>query len=757
MGAHGRGAFTVLLTTLVLAGLSPAAGADFGISDEINALTQIDQQIHGKSNLSPTARASVHSGTAALIASGAYAGQVLGVTYADVLTNLDCVGTSLQHARNAPRSNKALEMQWAKKALGCGQTLFDALKAAGQASPAVLSDIASIGTQIKTIMARISEHHVFGAKSTTLRHFIAGVAKSDFPGLIFSVPFSEHFRAIECIDVKVEADSLHGASACAHRLRRLLKRHLMRDLLRVRAHVASVESNQLVDGLAALDGKLKGSLSASGRSAVHSAKGQLIVTHYTQEANGVRYSDVLQGLDCVDYKLQTARNFKHGSKAKSSASQSLACLDKLNTQLVDGAQAPPALLTDMKSLRGQIVSIQKRIKQRRVFGSKAKAVRLAAAGIVGRYFTATIDGVSLSEHFRDLECIDVKVESGSVSGASSCDHRLARLVKAGAPAKAPITFGSDLTGDAVALPGFYPEDSEFWTSQLAAPVDGTITQFKVKIGSQPIDIPIRFSLVHPIGGGRVTVLSTTNPQYMLPANSPGTYTFSTSTLSFKCCKIAQGDFVTIDNHGADQTPDPYHWFARADLGAPGPRRLRRAGAGHDDPELGRSELGDRVDVPAEAQVGHARRGRDGESLAAAEVEDRQHLVAVERAGPAHLDDAVAPRETAGHAVDPARLGELALGPPRGDPELLVAVFGDIWTVGTGDEEVRRRRRAHPGHPTSAGRHARTLRAARDPWRSCPRRRPGRAPRRSRQRPCAPRGRCGRRGGRSPRVRWVRRS
>jgi hypothetical protein len=560
-GAHGRVALTVLLLAIVFSIASaPPAGADFGISDEINALTQIDQQIHGKSNLSPTARASVHDGTAALISSGAYAGQVLGVTYADVLTNLDCVGTSLQHARNAPRSNKALEMQWAKKALRCQQTLFGALKTAGQASPGVLSDIASVGTQIRTIMARISEHHVFGAKSTTLRHFIAGIAKSDFTGLIFQVPFSEHFRAIECIDVKVEADSLHGASACAHRLRRLLKRHVMRDLLR--AHIASVESNQLVDGLGALDGKLKGSLSAGERDAVHSAKGQLIVSHYTQEANGVRYSDVLQGLDCVDYKLQVARNFKHGHGAKSSASRALACHDKLTTQLVDGAQAPPALLADMKSLRAQIVAIQKRIRQRRVFGSKAKSVRLAAAGIVGRYFTATIDGVSFSEHFRDLECIDVKVESGSTGGASSCDHRLARLVKGSAPAKAPITFGSDLTGEAVALPGFYPEDSEFWTSGMAAPVSGTITQFKVKIGSQPIDIPIRFSVVHPIGGGRVTVLTTTNPQYMLPAHSPGTYTFSTSSLSFKCCQIAQGDILTIDNHGADQTPNPYVWFAQ---------------------------------------------------------------------------------------------------------------------------------------------------------------------------------------------------
>src|SRR4051794_3572250 len=158
-GTHGRVALAVLLLAVVVASVSaPPAGADFGIPDEIAALTTIDQQIHGKSNLSPTARASVHSGTASLISSGAYAGQVLGVTYADVLTGLDCVGVSLQHARNAPRSNKALELQWAKKALGCQQTLFGVLKAGGQASPGALSDIASMGTQIRTIMVRIKEH-----------------------------------------------------------------------------------------------------------------------------------------------------------------------------------------------------------------------------------------------------------------------------------------------------------------------------------------------------------------------------------------------------------------------------------------------------------------------------------------------------------------------------------------------------------------------------------------------------------------------
>jgi hypothetical protein len=50
----------------------------------------------------------------------------------------------------------------------------------------------------------------------------------------------------------------------------------------------------------------------------------------------------------------------------------------------------------------------------------------------------------------------------------------------------------------------------------------------VRVGANPVSLPIRFSIVEPQSDGRVK----------------------------------QGDIVTIDNRGADQTQDPYVWFAR---------------------------------------------------------------------------------------------------------------------------------------------------------------------------------------------------
>jgi len=225
--AHGRVALALALATSGLAAVAPAARADFGISEEISALTQLDQLVHGKSRLTPTERTAVHSQTAALIASGAYAAQVQGVTYADLLTDLGCVGASLQHARNAPRSNKRLELRWANAALDCQRALAAALAGGGQATSATQQDVAQIAARIKVILVRIGEHHVFGAKATDVRHFIVGMVEHDFSGpFVFGLAFTDHFRALECVDVKVESGRFSGASACIHRLRRLLRRHI---------------------------------------------------------------------------------------------------------------------------------------------------------------------------------------------------------------------------------------------------------------------------------------------------------------------------------------------------------------------------------------------------------------------------------------------------------------------------------------------------------------------------------------------------
>jgi hypothetical protein len=197
-------------------------------------------------------------------------------------------------------------------------------------------------------------------------------------------------------------------------------------------------------------------------------------------------------------------------------------------------------------------------------GAKSTALRKLATRYVKRYFDQqVVGGVSFGEAFSDLECVDVKVEAGRISGASACARRLARLIRqdgGGGPPKPPIVWGSALAGDPVAIAGTYLDDSEFWTQGVTVPVAGTITQFRLKIGADPETLPLRFSVVRPQPDGQVKVITTTNPPYMLPGNAPGTYTFATSALSFKCCAVQPGDVVTVDNKGTP-TPDPYVWFA----------------------------------------------------------------------------------------------------------------------------------------------------------------------------------------------------
>jgi hypothetical protein len=124
-----------------------------------------------------------------------------------------------------------------------------------------------------------------------------------------------------------------------------------------------------------------------------------------------------------------------------------------------------------------------------------------------------------------------------------------------------VTFGSGLSGSAVSIPDrFDHEDTEFWTSTLTVPAAGTITEFRLKTGDSPVDLPLRFSVVRPQPDGTVVVITTTNPVYPLNAHDAGIHTYPTSALSFACCKVEAGDIVTVDNSGT-ATPNAYVWFA----------------------------------------------------------------------------------------------------------------------------------------------------------------------------------------------------
>lgn len=131
-----------------------------------------------------------------------------------------------------------------------------------------------------------------------------------------------------------------------------------------------------------------------------------------------------------------------------------------------------------------------------------------------------------------------------------------------ARSSASVTWGSDLTGDPVPIRGTWREDSEFWTKGVHAPAAGTVTKFRLKVGDTPKTIPIRFSVVRPVGDGKVKVITTTHPPYTLKAHDSGVHTFKTSVLAFRCCKVRKGDIVTVDNRGANTVQDPYYWFAK---------------------------------------------------------------------------------------------------------------------------------------------------------------------------------------------------
>ena len=311
------------------------------------------------------------------------------------------------------------------------------------------------------------------------------------------------------------------------------------------AEASTDRSRALAAALEQLDSRLTGTLSPGERREVHTAKAQLIARFFDGDDRVV-----IEGLDCVATQLQMARSRRAAARGRTA----WACMTHLTASL----PGSPELLGLQRDLR----AIRARIRARRVFGSLATAWRKRAVTYVARRHNREIEGVFLAEAYADLECVDVKIEAGRVSGARSCARRYRRLVVERAPETPLVTFGSDLTGDPVAIPGTYPEDTEFWTGGLTVPVDGMVTRFSLKIGSDPVDLPLRFSITRPQADGRLLVISTTDPPYTLPGNRPGVYTFETSALSFRCCRVLKGDVITANNRGADQTQEPYVWFAR---------------------------------------------------------------------------------------------------------------------------------------------------------------------------------------------------
>jgi hypothetical protein len=134
-----------------------------------------------------------------------------------------------------------------------------------------------------------------------------------------------------------------------------------------------------------------------------------------------------------------------------------------------------------------------------------------------------------------------------------------------------ITWGSSLAGSPTeTIPGRYAQDAEFWLTGIGspavpgvqpvvvAPVPGRIVSVRLKVGDDSMDVPLRFSVVKPLGDGRTQVLTTSTPHLILPAHSPGIHEFDFSQLRFPM-PINKGDYLTIDTPGVK--PEAMLWYA----------------------------------------------------------------------------------------------------------------------------------------------------------------------------------------------------
>jgi hypothetical protein len=335
-------------------------------------------------------------------------------------------------------------------------------------------------------------------------------------------------------------------------------------IVAVAAPTATAAGSGTADALKAdltsLVGQLPGSSSAADRARVHAAKTELIVAAYSDEVGGVSAARVISDLDCISLNVQKARGTSKRSTVRARFTDARRCRGDLAKLASTGGAK--GLASDLAGVNTILKTIGSKAVAGKAFGAAATALRKTQSSIVARRFSGdTLHGVPVSQVYDDIECVDVKVEAGRTSGAASCAKRLLRRTKSLAPAKPPVTFGSDLTGTAVTLPDrFAPEDTEFWTSALTVPAAGMVTELRLKTGDSPVDLPLRFSVVRPRGDGTVVVITTTNPIYPLKAHDAGVHIYSTSGLSFVCCKVQAGDIITVDNSGTT-TSDAYVWFA----------------------------------------------------------------------------------------------------------------------------------------------------------------------------------------------------
>ena len=340
---------------------------------------------------------------------------------------------------------------------------------------------------------------------------------------------------------------------------------------------------EVIAALTKLDDGIHGksTLTPVQRSQVSVDVDTIVINSYLGTAAGtVTHADVMRFLLCMNERIQLARLAPRPA-AKGLVTQGRRCLRKLTSKLQSAGGAPKPLLDDLAVIDARVREILARARARRVFGAKATALRKLATAFVEEHFdTPGVGGVSVAEAYADLECVAIKALANRASGASSCARRLRRLLEDKLPPPAPITWGSDLSGTPVAIGGTYLEDTETWTKGVSVPVDGTITQFRLKAGAGPVELPLRFTVARPQPDGKLKVITTTDPPYTLPAGKAGTYEFNTSALGFKCCKVAKGDIVTVGNRG-NPTDSAYVWFAAV----PGATTLLHTGSGQNAGDL----------------------------------------------------------------------------------------------------------------------------------------------------------------------------
>jgi hypothetical protein len=142
-------------------------------------------------------------------------------------------------------------------------------------------------------------------------------------------------------------------------------------------------------------------------------------------------------------------------------------------------------------------------------------------------------------------------------------------------AKTPkkIKWGSSLKAAATAtVPGVFHADAEFWPISLGpdtasgvqravkAPKSGKILFVKLKTGDDASSVNLRFSVIHPQGGGHFQVLTSSTPSLPLAAHSPGVHTFNMQKghgVKFNM-PINKGDYLAVSTPGAE--PGDMVWY-----------------------------------------------------------------------------------------------------------------------------------------------------------------------------------------------------